>query len=56
MQQAKEDKPALVRLDSVTLDAIEDWRRSQSRIPSRTEAVRELVTKALSGDAQRSVA
>jgi hypothetical protein len=35
------------RLEGRTLSLIEEWRRAQPRIPSRTEAIRQLIEKAI---------
>ena len=32
---------------------VEDWRRSQPKIPSRNEAIRQLIQQALNADAAR---
>jgi hypothetical protein len=36
-----------VRLEGPLYQALEDWRRSQPRIPARSEALRELLERAL---------
>ena len=36
-----------IRLTEAAFAAIENWRRSQERIPCRSEAVRQLVERAL---------
>jgi len=37
----------MMRVDQPFLDAIDDWRRTQSDIPSRAEAIRRLVYREL---------
>jgi hypothetical protein len=39
---------AKFRLEGRTLSLIENWRRTQPKIPSRTEAIRRLVERATS--------
>lgn len=38
-----------MRLDEVTLQAIDKWRREQGDMPSRSEAIRRLIERALAG-------
>jgi metal-responsive CopG/Arc/MetJ family transcriptional regulator len=49
-------KPVQVRLRKNLLEAIESWRREQESIPSRPEAIRELVRKSLNQPSLRSSA
>jgi hypothetical protein len=37
-----------IELEGPTFEQVEEWRRSQSKIPSRSEAVRRLLVLALS--------
>jgi hypothetical protein len=39
--------PVQVRMDAQLLTALEEWRRSQTMIPSRPAAIRRLVARAL---------
>jgi hypothetical protein len=41
-----------LRLKAETLTSVENWRRSQAKIPSRAAAIRQLVERAL-GDPDR---
>jgi hypothetical protein len=36
-----------LRLQGATFTSLEDWRRAQARIPSRSDAVRQLLEQAL---------
>jgi hypothetical protein len=45
----------LIRLSDQTFDWIENWRRSQPKIPSRSEAIRQLLERARSYEQRRSV-
>jgi hypothetical protein len=56
MHLKDEDQPVAVqvRIEGDDAAAVENWRRSQSRIPSRAEAVRALLHKALESDARRT--
>jgi hypothetical protein len=44
----KTGTPVLVRIQDQPLAAIDDWRRQQQDMPSRAEAIRRLLAKALS--------
>jgi metal-responsive CopG/Arc/MetJ family transcriptional regulator len=48
------DSRAAVRLELTDplLKDVEEWRRSQAKIPSRTEAIRRLTKQALASDAK----
>ena len=52
------DESAAVRLEleGPIFTSIENWRRSQSKIPSRSEAVRQLVERGLKGSSAASEA
>jgi hypothetical protein len=39
--------PVQVRMDDELLSALEEWRRTQPKIPSRPAAIRRLVARAL---------
>jgi hypothetical protein len=39
--------PVQVRMDDDLLSALEEWRRTQPKIPSRPAAIRRLVARAL---------
>jgi hypothetical protein len=43
--------PVQVRLRRSILEAVEDWRRRQARIPSRTKAMQTLIERALEQEA-----
>jgi metal-responsive CopG/Arc/MetJ family transcriptional regulator len=47
--------PVQVRLHQKLLQAIENWRRGQESLPSRPEAIRQLVKQALE-ESQRAAA
>ena len=53
-----DDSRAAVRLDLTDplLTDIENWRRSQEKIPSRTDAIRQLVKRALKESEQHGAA
>jgi Arc/MetJ-type ribon-helix-helix transcriptional regulator len=53
-----DDPRAAVRLDLTDplLTDIENWRRSQKKIPSRTDAIRQLVKRALEESEQHGAA
>ena len=40
-------RAVLVRLHAPLYDLVEDWRRAQPKIPSRSDAVRLLISQAL---------
>lgn len=44
---ASETIPVMVRLSADQAKAIDDWRRSQTDLPGRPEAIRRLVEQAL---------
>jgi hypothetical protein len=45
--------PAIgVRMPPDELDAVDDWRRGQPDLPSRPEAIRRLVSRALAAEGQ----
>jgi hypothetical protein len=46
-QCSRRVRPVQVRLPVTLFDAIENWRRSQPYIPTRPEAIRQLVQKSL---------
>ena len=48
---APHGKPVQVRLHQQLFDAIESWRRGQEAIPSRPEAIRQLLLRSLIVDA-----
>jgi len=54
----KDDSRAAVRLDLTDplLTDVENWRRSQEKIPSRTDAIRQLVKRALEESEQHGAA
>ena len=39
-----------MRVDDAFLEAVDDWRREQKDLPSRSEAIRRLVAMALKSD------
>jgi hypothetical protein len=41
--------PVLVRLQAGQLQQLDDWRRQESDLPSRAEAIRRLIAQALGG-------
>jgi hypothetical protein len=43
--------PVQVRLRRSIVEAVEDWRRRQGRIPSRTKAMQTLIERALEQEA-----
>jgi hypothetical protein len=43
-----------LRLDRPLFDLIEDWRRERSDIPPRSQAIEELVRRALAAEQQQS--
>jgi hypothetical protein len=43
-----------VRLQGTLYQALENWRRSQPKIPARSEALRELLGRALAQDEARA--
>jgi hypothetical protein len=45
-----------LRLKAETFTSVENWRRSQPKIPSRAEAIRQLIERALGEHEQRAVA
>jgi metal-responsive CopG/Arc/MetJ family transcriptional regulator len=53
-----DDPRAAVRLDLTDplLTDVENWRRSQEKIPSRTDAIRQLVKRALEESEQHGAA
>jgi hypothetical protein len=53
-----DDSRAAVRLDLTDplLTDVENWRRSQEKIPSRTDAIRQLVKRALEESEQHGAA
>ena len=55
MRDNRSDKRGAVRLDleGEVFSRVEDWRRQQSVIPSRKEAVLQLVERALAAAQQR---
>jgi hypothetical protein len=48
-QKLQNDKIFQMRTSAAFLALLDDWRRSQTPIPSRAEAIRLLVEKAISG-------
>jgi metal-responsive CopG/Arc/MetJ family transcriptional regulator len=42
--------PVQVRLQKNLFDALEDWRRRQAKIPSRPQAIRDLLQRAICQD------
>jgi len=50
---ASELKPLQIRVTDDWLDAVDDWRRRQKRIPSVAEAIRQLVSIAVETQAKR---
>jgi Arc/MetJ-type ribon-helix-helix transcriptional regulator len=46
----------VLRLTNDTFDWIEDWRRSQPKIPSRSDAIRQLLELARGDEQRRSAA
>jgi hypothetical protein len=46
-QHKQKGGAVFVRLRGSVFDLLEDWRRSQAVIPSRSEAVRSLIERAL---------
>jgi hypothetical protein len=46
----------LIAFDDQRLDAIDEWRRRQSDLPNRSEAIRRLVDVALGAPRRRGVA
>jgi hypothetical protein len=51
MSATKETAAIRLELEGPIFESIENWRRSHSKIPSRTEAVRQLLEQALTGRA-----
>jgi len=49
MQSMQATAAVRLRLEGPMLASVEDWRRSQPKIPSRSEAVRKLLVMALRG-------
>jgi metal-responsive CopG/Arc/MetJ family transcriptional regulator len=47
------DAAVQLRLGSL-FDLVENWRRSQAKIPPRSEAIRELVRRAIEADQQHA--
>ncbi len=47
VSRERRPKPVQVILDEDGLKAVDDWRRQQSSIPSRAQAIRMLVRKGL---------
>jgi hypothetical protein len=47
------DAAVQLRLGSL-FDLVENWRRSQPKIPPRSEAIRELVRRAIEADQQHA--
>jgi hypothetical protein len=45
----KNDRPFQMRVSDEWLKTIDDWRRQQPDLPSRAQAIRRLVEKALQG-------
>jgi hypothetical protein len=45
-----------VRLRGVLFERLENWRRSQSKIPSRSDALRFLIERALAANSSASAA
>jgi hypothetical protein len=45
-----------LQLEGPIFNLVEDWRRSQKKIPSRNEAVRLLIRRALERPADKAVA
>jgi metal-responsive CopG/Arc/MetJ family transcriptional regulator len=43
-----------VRLEGALYQALENWRRQRPKIPARSEALRELLERALAQDATRA--
>jgi metal-responsive CopG/Arc/MetJ family transcriptional regulator len=43
-----------LRLDAKLFQLVENWRRSQPEIPSRSEAIRKLVRKAMETEQRRA--
>jgi hypothetical protein len=48
---SKESAAIRLDLEGPIFESIENWRRSHSKIPSRADAVRQLLEQALSGQA-----
>ena len=46
----KKDQSFQMRVDQPFLDQLDEWRRKQSDIPSRAEAIRRLVALALKSE------
>ena len=44
--------PVLVRLQTDSLAAVDEWRRKQEDLPSRPEAIRRLLNAALNDDTE----
>ena len=47
MQKEQHDKLVQLRMSSRMFEAIDDWRRKQDDLPSRSEAIRRLVEIAM---------
>jgi hypothetical protein len=45
-------KPIMVRLPPAQLSALDDWRRNESDLPTRPEAIRRILAQALAGKAK----
>jgi len=45
-------QPVNARYDQLLLKRVDDWRRRQPKIPARSEALRELVRRALNAEEQ----
>jgi hypothetical protein len=48
-----QDRPFQMRVSEQFLRTVDDWRRSQTDLPSRAEAIRRLVELAIKPDADR---
>jgi hypothetical protein len=46
--------PVQVRLEKTLFDAIEGWRRKQEKIPSRPQAIRDLLQRAICHDVREA--
>ena len=47
--------PVQVRLSGSELECLEDWRRAQDKIPTRSEALREAIRRLVTPEASKTV-
>jgi Arc/MetJ-type ribon-helix-helix transcriptional regulator len=51
--QPTENAAVQVRLSGPEFDSLENWRRAQGKIPPRSDAIRELLKRALEAEQRR---